>query len=228
MPTLADLRPQITTLSFDCYGTLIDWEAGIRGTFEELAARARAGPVDARTLIDVYLETEAELEDRGYRRYRDIQSGALLEVAKRFEIIVPLDRVHALSDSLPNWRPFEDTNAALIELKRRFRLGIVSNIDNALLAQTLRHLAVPFDFTITAEEVRAYKPSHPHFLRLLEEVEKPEQLLHVAQSAYHDGTATSQLGIAWAWINRNAEVNGTLARPVIEVRNLRELAAALV
>lgn len=227
MPTLADLRPAITTLSFDCYGTLIDWEGGIRATFEALAARARAQPLEPRTLIDAYLETEAELEDRGYRRYREIQAAALTEVAKRFEITVPLDRVFALSDSLPNWRPFADTNAALIELKSRFRLGIVSNVDNALLGETMRRLAVPFDFVITAEEVRAYKPSHPHFLRLLEEVDKPEQLLHVAQSAYHDGTPTSQLGIAWAWINRNGDVNGTLARPVLEVRDLLELAAAL-
>ncbi|HEY3245699.1 MAG TPA: HAD family hydrolase [Phycisphaerae bacterium] len=227
MAKLAEIRSKLTTLSFDCYGTLIDWETGIRVAFESLLDGSQGMPIDAPTLIEAYLETEAEIQDRGYRPYRKVQAAALLEVARRFELTVPPQKVHILADSLPDWRPFIDTNAALLELKKRFRLGIVSNIDQNLLEGTMRHLAVPFDFVITAEDVRAYKPSHPHFLRLLESVADPLELLHVAQSVYHDGVPATQLGLAWAWINRKGEMNRTAGRPVLEARDLQQLVREL-
>lgn len=228
--TLPDDRNAcLRSLSFDCYGTLIDWITGIGGALERLAASGGSLPVDQGELFDTYLEVEAEAEAGPYMPYKDILSTAQAQLARRFGLTVPPDRTRLLAESVPNWKPFPDANPALARLKARYRLGILSNIDNDLFAATARHFAPAvgrFDFIITAEDVRAYKPAHPHFNRLLNTVvDDLGTHLHVAQSLFHDGVPAAELGIPFVWINRHHQVNDTAAKPLAEFADLARLAA---
>ncbi|UCG17643.1 MAG: haloacid dehalogenase type II [Phycisphaerales bacterium] len=227
MATSDLISDRIDVISFDCYGTLIDWESGIRQVFETLAASSRH-PVDPDDVFEAYLPEEAALEAGPYRGYRDLLTTLQARLAERFALDVPADRRHLLAESVPDWHPFEDTNVALIRLKERFRLAILSNIDRDLFAATARHLAIRFDLVVTAEDVRAYKPAHPHFHRLIGLVGgRREAVLHVAQSLYHDGVPAGRLGLNFIWINRRHEVNRTEATPVAEFPDLRSLADAM-
>lgn len=227
MTPLDQIRDQVETISFDCYGTLIDWESGIRRAFETLAA-AGPHPADVDDLFDEYLQTEATLEATEYRSYRDVLCGVQERLAQRFRLPVSAERQDLLADSLADWRPFADTNEALSRLKRRFRLGVLSNVDRDLFAATARRVSVEFDFVVTAEDVRAYKPAHPHFLRLLETGgQNRASHLHVAQSLYHDGVPAQQLGIPFVWINRRGETNETTATPIATFPDLASFADAV-
>jgi 2-haloacid dehalogenase len=224
---LDQIRDQVATLSFDCYGTLIDWESGIRRAFEMLAA-AGPHPANVDDLFDEYLLTEAALEAMEYRSYRDVLGGVQERLAQRFGLSVAAERRNLLADSLADWRPFEDTNDALSCLNRRYRVGVLSNVDRDLFAATANHLSVVFDFVVTADDVRAYKPAHPHFFRLLEDAgQNRASILHVAQSLYHDGVPAHQLGIPFVWINRRRETNETIATPLATFPDLSSFADAV-
>jgi len=222
---------RIRSLSFDCYGTLIDWITGIRGALETLAASGGSLPIDQGEFFDTYLEVEAETEAGPYMSYKEVLTSAQAELARRFGLTVPPERARVLADSVPGWKPFDDTNPALARLKERFRLGILSNIDNDLFAATARQFEPAigqFDFVITAEDVGSYKPGHGHFKRLLQTVVDDQGTnLHVAQSLFHDGAPAAELGIPFVWINRRGEVNETIAKPLAELSNLTELADML-
>ena len=125
---------------------------------------------------------------------------------------------------MPDWPPFADTNEALVSLKRRFRLGILSNIDRNLFAETARRFDVAFDFVVTAEDVRSYKPGHAHFERLLSKHAEPGRVVHVAQSLFHDGVPTAELGIAFVWINRYNDANTARVHRLGEYADLKSFA----
>ena len=205
----------LNSLSFDCYGTLIDWIAGIRGAFETLAASGGPLPGTEKDFFDTYLDTEARAEAGPYMSYRQVLTTVQVALADRFNVRFTPQQANLLAESQARWAPFADTDPALCRLKTRYRLGVVSNIDRDLFAATARHFDVAFDFVITAEDVRAYKPNHAHFKRLLDtEVEDPLTHLHVAQSLFHDGVPAGELGIPFVWINRRHEVNYTPATPL--------------
>lgn len=212
-------------ITFDCYGTLIDWSAGIRRALAQLLATAK---IDwSEQLFDSYLALEAKHESLAYQPYRQILTAAehdLLQVAG-----ATTDGPAVLAQSIGEWPPFDDTLGALERLASRFRLGILSNIDRDLFALTAKQLKAHLDPVITAEDVRSYKPATAHFTRLLELTRLPKRkLLHVAQSLYHDVTPCNQLGIACVWINRRGEHNRTAARPCAEFKSLADLADALL
>jgi 2-haloacid dehalogenase len=213
----------IERLTFDCYGTLVDWEAGMQGSFRALGA----GVEHHRAMIEAYIRTEAAIEQQGYQPYRDIQRIALARVAREFGLTVSEHQQDLLSTSLPRWPVFADTTDALHRLGSRFKLGIVSNIDRDLFDATAERLGVRFDQVITAEDVRAYKPAHPHFLRMIEQVGDRSRMLHVAQSLYHDGGPARELGIRFAWINRYGGSAGDDVPMVGEYATLSDLADAL-
>ena len=163
-------------ITFDCYGTLIDWESGIRAAFESVN-------FDGAVALRAYREIEPQVE-RDYRPYRDV----LRETGSR---IAPAVR---LAESLPAWKPFPDTNAALERLRRAgIRLGILSNVDDDLLAETRKHFTVDFDFVITAQQVRSYKPAHAHFLEARKRIGSA-MWLHAAQSNLQDDAVESLVG----------------------------------
>ncbi|MCB9850415.1 MAG: haloacid dehalogenase type II [Phycisphaerales bacterium] len=223
MATLGEIANSIELLTFDCYGTLVDWEAGIAASFAELGV-----PPDQRDdVIDAYVRTEAAIEQQGYQPYREVQAATLAMVARDFGLPFADEQRGHLSRSLPDWPPFADTVAALRRLKNRYKLGILSNIDRDLFAGTRQHLDVEFDLIITAEDVRSYKPAHPHFLAMLEHIGGRERVLHVAQSLYHDARPAGELHLNYVWINRYGGKADKDVKMLAEFANLAELADAL-
>lgn len=210
-------------ITFDCYGTLIDWERGIRAAFLE-AARADGVTLEPAAVLAAYHEVEPVVEAEAYRPYRDVLTETARRVAGKLGWSLGPDRARFLAESLPAWPPFGDTNAALERLAAAgYRLGILSNVDEDLLAATRRHLTVSFDFWVTAEQVGAYKPARRHF-----EVARARlggrPWLHAAQSYFHDVAPARALGIPVAWVNRKGEPAGDAGRPEREFRTLTELA----
>ncbi|MBI4512548.1 MAG: haloacid dehalogenase type II [Gemmatimonadetes bacterium] len=223
---LARTRP-FDVLTFDCYGTLIDWESGITKAFAAEAARRGVPPEPAR-VVQAYRDIEAEVEAGPYRPYREVLREAGLGVARRLGWTMAPERAGWLAASLPLWTPFADTNPALARLRRRFHLAILSNVDDDLLAETMRHFSVTFDWVVTAQQVRSYKPRPAHFQEGIRKAGGAERILHVARSVFHDVEPAADLGLAVAWVNRAAETvpNGGPS-PEFIVSNLLELADVL-
>lgn len=205
MITLNALRPsRVTVITFDCYGTLVDWNAGIGGAFEA-AAREDGVELDRERALRVYHEIEPELERDEFLRYRDVLTEAARYVAARCDWQISIERAAFLADSLPDWPLFHDTNAALTRLAQQFRLGVLSNVDESLFLGTLEHFDVDFDFWVTADRVESYKPDLAHWEAARPFVGDPSGWLHVAQSLYHDVTPANTLGIPVIWVNRLQE-----------------------
>lgn len=225
MPTTTDVFRRTRIITFDCYGTLVDWRAGLTQSFIELFGARIAGR--AGEVFTEYARIEAEVQTAPYRCYRDVLGEVARRLASHLGIDLPADRASLLADRLPAWPVFGDTNAALARLKDRFHLGILSNIDRDLFAETAEGLAVPFDLVITAEDVGSYKPAHGHFERLLSTRYSPTEVLHVAQSLFHDGVPAHDLDLAYVWINRYNGMNMTAAEPLAEYPDLQSLADAI-
>ena len=217
------LDAQFELITFDCYGTLIDWEAGIASAFQSEAARDGLN-LNRSQIIAAYHTEEPIVESGEFRSYREVLGETALRVASQLGWDLEARREEFLAASLPHWKPFADTNAALERLARRFKLGILSNVDDDLIAETRRHFTVDFELVVTAQQVHSYKPSHAHFETALARLQG-NRLLHAAQSYFHDVVPCSELGISVAWVNRKdelADVGGP--QPTYEVRNLTELA----
>jgi 2-haloalkanoic acid dehalogenase type II len=213
-------------ITFDCYGTLIDWESGIQAAFHDEAARDGI-KLDGNQIIAAYNSEEPAVESEPYRPYREVLAQTARRVAVNLGWELKPERAGFLAASLYHWKPFADTNPALERLARHFELGILSNIDDDLLAATRRHFTVDFDFIVTAQQVKSYKPGLPHFTEALSRAGS-RRLLHAAQSYFHDVVPATRLGIPVVWVNRNGgavETNGPL--PTHEVRNLSEFAGLL-
>lgn len=210
-------------ITFDCYGTLIDWEAGIGGAFEEAAA-ADGVALDRAAVIAAYSAIEPEVEAEAFRSYREVLTETARRVAARLGWPISATQASFLPDSLPGWLPFPDTNPALERLAAAgHRLGILSNVDDDLLAATRRHLRVEFELVVTAQQVRSYKPAHGHFLAARERI-GGARWLHAAQSFFHDVVPARSLGIPVAWVNRKGEAAPAGGRVEWEGRSLAELA----
>ncbi len=216
----------VDVLTFDCYGTLIDWEIGI-GDAIAVAAGQVGLRVDRSEIVRLYHEIEPRLQAVEYRPYREILQDALVLVGKRLGWSVEAADSGLLAASIATWTPFPDTNPALIRLRRQeYTLGILSNIDEDLLSKTMRHFAVEFDFVVTAQQVRSYKPAHAHFTRARELIGDC-RWLHVAQSHFHDVVPASDLDIPVFWVNRKGDKPSGRARPVAEAATLDGLVAWL-
>ncbi len=221
---------RIDVLSFDCYGTLIDWESGILEALGPFRSEFRLRANDDE-LLQQYAALESVMESGEYIPYQDVLRGVMRGFARR--VSVPEERLDAdvLVRSLPSWRPFPDTVESLRRLKQHFRLAIISNTDDDLFAQTARSLEVPFDFVVTAQQVGAYKPSAQNFAHALDVfgIDKG-RWLHAAQSRFHDIAPARAMGIATVWVNRRAGKPGrgatttSHAIPDLEVPDLRTLA----
>lgn len=225
---------RFTAISFDCYGTLIEWEAGILPTLRGVLDRHGKTLPDA-TILELYGEFEAEAESGTYQNYRDVLQSVVRAFAMRVGFTPTSVDITSLSESVPSWPPFADTLAALRQLKSRYRLAVISNIDNALFAETRKHLGVQLDAVITAEQARSYKPSLNNFKLALSALSLgSESLLHVGQSIFHDVLPAQALGISTVWVNRKSARPGVGAvrpaagRPDLEVPDLASLASLAV
>ena len=213
-------------ITFDCYGTLIDWEQGITSAFQSEAAR-QGVELDAESIIASYHSEEPGVESERYAPYREVLARTAQRAAARLGLEIAPERAGFLAESLPSWQPFPDTNAALERLARRFELGILSNTDDDLLRATRQHFTVEFNFAVTAAQVRSYKPADAHFIEGRRRA-GDKRWLHAAQSYFHDVVPASKLGIPTAWVNRKSErAFDQGPRPTFEVSNLTELADLL-
>lgn len=205
-------------LTFDCYGTLIDWEAGIAGALRGVCARHGLRRSDEE-LLALFAATEAPVQAGPFRPYREVLRETMRLLADRLGLAPGPEDLDALATSLPAWPPFPDTVPALRVLSRRFRLGVISNVDDDLFAGTAAQLGIGFDWVVTAQQVRSYKPSRNNFHRALERIGLPsDQVLHVAQSLFHDVGPARSLGLATVWVNRRAGRTGSGATPEASVR----------
>jgi 2-haloacid dehalogenase len=220
-------------LTFDCYGTLIDWETGIFGALRPILTAHGRTVTDAE-LLEFYSELELQAEQgeqAEFRPYREVLQSVVRGFGERLGFVPSKSEVRSLPESLANWLPFPDTVAALRTLKSRYRLAITSNVDDDLFAATARRLEVQLDHVITAQQARAYKPSLRVFKLAQERIGmQPNQWLHVAQSVYHDVVPAKSLGIATVWVNRPSARPGAgaakavSAQPDLVVSSLKALA----
>ena len=229
---------RVTTISFDCYGTLIDWESGILPVLRTLMNRHCQSVSDA-AMLELFGEFEALAETGPYQSYRDVLRSVVRSFAARFNFEPSSAELNSLHESVENWIPFTDTVLALRQLKKRYKLAVISNIDDDLFAETRKLLEVEFDLVITAQQAGSYKPSVNNFQMALRALSiPPEQLLHAAQSIYHDVVPARSLGITTVWVNRKSARPGIGAvrssnapaseqRADLEVADLAGLAAKL-
>lgn len=208
-------------VTFDCYGTLIDWEQGF---VRALLAAGIGDPLDRPRIVELYHAIEPEIES-DYRSYREVLTEVARRIGAGLGLAVSDDQARMLPASLPAWPPFADTNRALERLAASgIRLGILSNVDDDLLAGTRAHFTVDFDLVVTAQQVRSYKPGHAHFLEARSRIGDGARWLHAAQSHFHDVVPCRELGIPVAWINRKNERPGSDVLPDRELRTLDGLA----
>ncbi len=218
-------------LSSDCYGTLIDWESGILGYFRDLLQR-RSCKISDDAILTLYSEFEPRQQAGEYRQYREVLTSVVRDFARELNVDLSESDAAGLAESIRDWEPFADTVAGLQRLHSRYKLAILSNIDDDLFAWSAAKLEVPFDCVVTAQQVGSYKPSLPNFETLLERLAIPrERLLHVAESLYHDVGPARSLGIGTVWVNRRqgkaaAASKFVEARPDVEVATIAELADA--
>jgi 2-haloacid dehalogenase/putative hydrolase of the HAD superfamily len=213
-------------ITFDCYGTLIDWREGIGSAFEEAAARA-GRTVSRDRVLAAHAEIEPVVQRGAYIPYAEVLRRTAVEVARSLGWALGEDEARFLPDSLPRWPAFPDVPSALGRLTRSgHRLGILSNVDEDLLAATLPKLGAPFDLVVTAERVRSYKPARAHFDTARAAIGKA-RWLHAAQSLFHDVEPANRLGIASAWINRAGDRTDGAVRSDLEVPTVAALADLL-
>jgi 2-haloacid dehalogenase len=217
-------------LTFDCYGTLIDWETGILDTLRPIFATHRVELIPEETL-ELYGELESTAERGEYREYKAVLRLVLERLGARLGFVPTAEELQRFSISVKNWPAFSDSASALQALRRRYRLAIISNIDDDLFAFSAERLQVKFDWIITAKQVKSYKPSLNNFRLAFERIGVPQKrILHVAQSLFHDIAPANLLGLSTVWVNRrhNKEGSGATpvaqARPDLEVPDLRTLA----
>ncbi|MBD2508747.1 haloacid dehalogenase type II [Nostoc muscorum FACHB-395] len=222
---------QYIALTFDCYGTLIDWENGILGALKPLLL-AHNTDLDDDRILELFAEFEAELERGDYIKYREVLKRVVEKFGEQFGFEPTVKELNSIADSIQHWLPFPDTVEALKTLKQKFQLVIISNVDDDLFAFSAKYLEVEFDQIITAEQAKSYKPSLKNFRLAIERIDLPlEQILHVAASVYHDIVTAKSLGLSTVWVNRRAEKKGSkttesaLSQPDLEVPDLKTLAA---
>lgn len=216
--------PRYEALSFDCYGTLIDWEGGMRDALAGLL-RSKNLTLDVEKLLRRYGEIERETQQGPYRKYKEVLAIGVERTFREEGITLSPSESNIFVDTLPSWPKFPDTTEVLSQLKDRgYKLIILSNIDDDLIQASVRVIGVEFDGIITAEQVGSYKPSHNHWNRMLESFRlAKEQVLHVAQSYVHDVTPAKEMSFNMAWINRKGQMPGGSVRPDHELPDLRGL-----
>ena len=220
-------------LSFDCYGTLIDWEAGLLGYLRPLLHGKGCAISDARILA-LYSELEPREQAGDFRSYREVLASVVHDFARELQCQVSESEANGLAESIGGWQPFADTVAGLERLHSRYKLAVLSNIDDDLFAYTAPKLRVRFDAVVTAQQVHSYKPSFNNFEALLRRYAIPRaRLLHVAESLYHDVVPARSLGIATVWVNRRqgkaaAATKLVNVKPDLDVPDISRLAELAV
>lgn len=219
-------------LTFDCYGTLIDWETGLLDGLRALLGPAGAA-IDHDELLETYAEFESDAERPPYRTYREVLAFAGAEVARTYGLAVADAALARFGGSVGDWPAFPDSAAALTRLSSRFKLAVLTNCDDDLFAASNRRLGVEFDWIVTAQQVRSYKPAMGHFQAFFERSGlSHDRVLHVAQSLYHDHVPANILGMTSVWIDRRhgkvspGATPAAVARPTASFTDMASFAEA--
>jgi 2-haloacid dehalogenase/putative hydrolase of the HAD superfamily len=222
------LPKTVSWVTFDVYGTLIDWETGVWEAFQKEAARDGVS-LDRDQIISMFHEIERDIEGGSYELYAEVLRRTAVQIAKRVDWPLESSRAGFLPDSIPRWKPFRETVPQLNKLAKKFQTGLISNIDDKLLGQTRRHLPIDFDLVVTAQQVRSYKPDPAHFKEFQRRIEgDKKQWVHIAASQYHDIDPAGKLKIPVIWVNRKGEeLEPGVKKPDAEVATLAEAAKLL-
>ncbi len=213
-------------MTFDCYGTLIDWKSGIG---DALLETIKGLPLRGKKLHEAYLEAEREEEEGSYRTYREVLESSAVRLANANGVRITERAAKKFADSVPYWPAFPDTAKALRELgERGYRRFILSNVDTDLLEETIQRNGLEVDGYVTAQQTKTYKPNFGHWERFMERTgARKREILHVAQSLYHDIAPTQVMGIESAWVNRYRGALPPHAEPSYIVDNLSHLTKLL-
>jgi 2-haloacid dehalogenase len=221
------LPKDIKFVTFDVYGTLIDWESGAIDAFEKEADRD-GFTVDHDQLIPLFHEIQQKIQAGSYELYAEVLRRTAVQIADRLGWPLEPSRSGFLPDSVQRWPPFRETNPTLQKIKKKYEVGLISNIDDKLLGLTRRHIPLDYDLVVTAQQVRSYKPDPAHFKECERRIGGKKGWVHVAASYYHDIEPCVKLKVPVVWVNRKGEtLEANQKKPTAEVKNLREAAKLL-
>jgi 2-haloacid dehalogenase/putative hydrolase of the HAD superfamily len=221
------LPKKIDWVTFDVYGTLIDWESGVLEAFEREAARD-GFTLERDQLLPLFHSIQREIQGGSYELYAEVLRRTAVRIAKELDWPLEPSRSGFLPDSVAGWKPFKETNAQLDRFAKKFNIGLISNIDDKLLGQTRRHFRADFDLVVTAQQVRSYKPDPAHFTECERRIGGKRGWVHVAESYYYDVEPCLKKRVPVVWVNRHREkLEPGSKQPTAEVHNLREAAKLL-
>jgi 2-haloacid dehalogenase/putative hydrolase of the HAD superfamily len=217
----------VTFVTFDVYGTLIDWEAGVWEAFQKEAARD-GFTLERDEVIPLFHSIQRRIESGSYELYAEVLRRTAVEISKELSWPLEPSRSGFLPDSIPRWKPFKETNPTLQKFGKKVKTGLVSNIDDKLLGQTRRHIPLDFDLVVTAQQVRSYKPDLAHFTECERRMGGKRGWVHIGASYYHDIEPCLRKKVPVIWVNRNKEqLEQGQKKPDAEVHTLREAAKLL-
>ena len=224
------LPAKIQWVTFDVYGTLIDWESGVFDAFKREATRDGFSieEKDRDTIIRLFHEISQDVEGGSYELYAEVLRQTAVRIAK--EIGWPLEpsRSGFLPDSVPRWAPFKETPAQMKKFFGKYSTGLIANIDDKLLGQTRRYIPHDFDLVVTAQQVRSYKPEPAHFNEFARRIGSKKGWVHIASNHYHDVEPAVKMKVPVIWVNRSkAPLEPGQKRPTEEVKSLLEAAKLL-
>jgi 2-haloacid dehalogenase/putative hydrolase of the HAD superfamily len=214
----------VSFVTFDVYGTLIDWDTGIYEAFKAEADRDGFS-FERDELMPLFYETQRQIMAGSYELYAEVLRRTAVQIAKKLNWPMEPSRAGFLPDSVQRWPPFKETSSILQKVSKTHKVGLISNIDDKLLGQTRRHIPMDFDLVVTAQQVRSYKPDPAHFVECERRIGGKKGWVHVAASYYYDVEPCIKRKVPVIWVNRaKAQLEANQKKPDAEVPNLREAA----
>ncbi len=223
MPRFMPLPKDVQFVTFDCYGTLIDWETGLYEAFQKEASRD-GFTIDRAALLPRFVEIQHEVQSGSYELYAEVLRRTAVKIAPELGWELESSRAQFLPDSVPRWMPFRETNAQIERFAKKYEIGILSNIDDKLLGATRRHFRGDLDLVVTAQQVRSYKPDPAHFKECARRIEKRKKnWVHIASGYHTDVQECLRQKVPVIWVNRNGIVlESGQKKPTAEVKSFRD------
>jgi 2-haloacid dehalogenase len=215
---------QVSFVTYDVYGTLIDWETGVYEAFRVEAERD-GFTIEREQLIQLFHETQKQIQAGSYELYAEVLRRTAVQIAKQLGWPLEPSRSGFLPESVQRWPAFKETNPVLAKIAKKYKIGLIANIDDKLLGQTRRHIPLDFDLVVTAQQVRSYKPDPAHFTECERRIGGRKGWIHIAESYYYDVDPCIKKKIPVIWVNRSkTELDAGQKKPDAEVATLREAA----
>jgi 2-haloacid dehalogenase/putative hydrolase of the HAD superfamily len=214
------LPKEVTFVTFDVYGTLIDWESGAYDAFAKEADKD-GYTLSREELVPLFLEIQKEIKGGSYELYAEVLRRTAVQISRQLGWPLEPSRSGFLPESVKRWPPFKETNTQLDRFRKKFDLGLISNIDDKLLGETRRWFKTDFDLVVTAQQVRSYKPDPAHFNECARRIGTKKGWVHIASSYYHDVEPCIKLKVPVIWVNRSKEsLDPSQKKPTAEVKTL--------